>query len=102
MHATTQGFSFARYQLDGKCASFHTVVAANDSVRVGPGGMAGSPITFSVVGVGQELWRSRPLQQPGESQSADVDVTGVRQLEVRVYCDLAGAAHAVWADPYVQ
>jgi DNA-binding beta-propeller fold protein YncE len=105
MHSREERFgcSFARYQLEGKYTSFHTVAAANDSIRARPGGMA-SPMTFSVVGDGRELWRSRPLQRPGESQPCTVDVTGVRQLEVRVSCENGGAnaAHAVWVDPYVQ
>jgi hypothetical protein len=102
MHATARGFSFARYQLDGKYTRFHAEAAANDSVREGPRGMADTPMTFTVIGDGRELWRSRPLQSPGESQACILDVTGVRQLEVRVYCDGQGAAHAVWVDPYVQ
>jgi S1-C subfamily serine protease len=102
MHATTRGFSFARYQLDGRYTSFHSAAAANDSVRVRPGGIADAPMIFSVVGDGRELWRSQPIQRSGESQPCTVDVTGVRQLEVRVYCDNAGAAHAVWVDPYIQ
>jgi hypothetical protein len=101
MHATTRGFSFARYRLDGKYTSFHSAAAVNDSVRLV--GMATTPLTFSVVGDGRELWKSRPIQRLGESQSCTVDVTGVGQLEVRVYCpDGYEAAHAVWVDPYVQ
>jgi S1-C subfamily serine protease len=102
MHATSRAFSFARYQLDGRYTTFHAVAAANDSVREGPRGMVDTPMTFSVVGDGRELWRSRPIQSPGESHACIVDVTGVRQLEVRVYCNGQEAAHAVWLDPYVQ
>jgi hypothetical protein len=108
MHSREQRFgcSFARYQLDGKYTSFHSVAAANDSVglaNIYPGnGMSETPMTFSVVGDGRELWKSHPIQRPGESQPCTVNVTGVRQLEVRVYCDKAGAAHAVWVDPYVR
>jgi hypothetical protein len=102
MHARSRGLSFARYQLDGKYTSFHSEAAANDSVRPNTRGMVNSPMTFSVVGDGRELWRSQPIQRAGESEPCAVDVTGVRQLEVRVYCDDAGAAHAVWVDPYVQ
>jgi len=105
MHATARGYSFARYQLDGKYSSLRSAVAVNDSVRVAHypgGGMAETPLTFSVLGDGRELWKSRPLQGPGESEPCTVDVTGVRRLELRVYCDLGGAAHAVWVDPYVQ
>jgi hypothetical protein len=103
MHGTPRTFSFARYQLDGKYTSFHSAAAANDSIRERPGGMAGSPMTFSVVGDGRELWKSQPIQRPGDSQPCTVDVTGVRQLEVRASCDgWEGAAHAVWVDPYVQ
>jgi hypothetical protein len=102
---TAPGYSFARYQLDGKYTSFHTAVAVNDSVRVAPypgNGIVETPLTFSVVGDGRELWKSRPLQRPGESEPCTVDVTGVRQFEVRVTHGGGGAAHAVWVDPYVQ
>jgi hypothetical protein len=105
MHARVPGFSFARYRLDGRFTSFHSEVAVNDSVRVAHyphNGMSETPLTFSVVGDGRELWKSLPLQHAGESQACTVDVTGVRELEVRVSCDSAGAAHAVWVDPYVQ
>jgi hypothetical protein len=99
---TAPGYSFARYQLDGKYTSFHSAVAVNDSVRVASTGMAGAPLTFSVVCDGRELWKSRPLQRPGDSEPCTVDVTGVRLLEVRVTHGGGGAAHAVWVDPYVQ
>jgi hypothetical protein len=106
MHSTAPptwpGFSFARYQLDEKYTSFHAVVAANDSIGAVTRGMVDTPMTFSVVGDGRELWRSRPIQRAGESQPCTVDVTGVRQLEVRVTHADGGAAHAVWVDPYVQ
>jgi hypothetical protein len=109
MHSTAPpaatGYSFARYRLDGKYTSFHSAVAVNDSVRVAPypgNGMVETPLTFSVVGDGRVLWRSRPLQRPGESEPCIADVTGVLQLEVRVTHGGGGAAHAVWVDPYVQ
>jgi WD40 repeat protein len=106
MHSTTPatapGYSFARYHLDGRYTSFHAVAAANDSVRVALRGMVDTPMIFSVLGDGRELWRSRPLQRPGESEPCNVDVTGVRQLEVRVTHRDGGAAHAVWVDPYVE
>jgi S1-C subfamily serine protease len=103
MHETARGYSLARYRLDGRYTSFHAVVAANDSVRVGPKGMVGTPMTFSVVGDGRELWKSHPIRRPGESQPCTVNVTGVHQLDVRVYCGFdQSAAHAVWVDPYVQ
>jgi hypothetical protein len=106
MHSTAAsagpGFSFARYQLDGKYRSFHSAAAANDSIAAMTRGMLDTPMMFSVVGDGRLLWRSRPIQRPGESQPCIVDVTGVRQLEVRVTHSSGGATHAVWVDPYVQ
>jgi WD40 repeat protein len=103
MHATARGFSFARYQLDGNYTSFHSVAATNDSVRLCVTGRAPS-MAFSVVGDGRELWKWQPIGHPGESQSCTVNVTGVRQLELRVYCDSGDQSfgHAVWVDPYVQ
>jgi hypothetical protein len=98
MHATERTFSFALYDLDGKYTSFRSVAAANDSVR----GTLQTPMTFSVIGDGRELWKSRPIRHAGESQSCTINVTGVDQLGVRVYCDNQGRAHVVWADPYVQ
>jgi WD40 repeat protein/S1-C subfamily serine protease len=104
MHATARGVSFARYQLDGNYTSFHSVAAANDSVRLCVMGRAPSPMTFSAVGDGRELWKSQPIRHPGESQYCTVNVTGVRQLELREYCndDDQSFGHAVWVDPYVQ
>jgi S1-C subfamily serine protease len=106
MHSTAPpagpGFSFARYQLDGKYRCFHSAAAANDSIAAMTRGMLDTPMTFSVVGDGRLLWRSGPIQRPGESQPCIVDVTGVRQLEVRVTHSSGGATHAVWVDPYVQ
>jgi DNA-binding beta-propeller fold protein YncE len=104
MHATARGTSFARYRLDGNYTSFHSVAAANDSIRLCVFGRALSPMTFSVVGDGRELWRSRPLQRPGESQPCAVNVTGVRELELRLHYDgdRQEFGHAVWVDPYVQ
>jgi hypothetical protein len=62
---------------------------------------AKSPLTFRLLGDGNELWRSRaPLQAAGEWEPFDVDLTGVRRLTLQVDCpgDHTGA-HAAWLDP---
>jgi hypothetical protein len=74
--------------------------ALNDSAN----GPALSELTMRIVGDGQTLWTSRPIQVPGTAEAFRIDVTGVARLELQVQCPGAdGRAHAAWfavmADP---
>ena len=55
-------------------------------------------------GDGRSLWRSEPIDRRavGAAVDVDVDVFGVRWLELRVHCmGSQRSAHAVWIDPAV-
>jgi hypothetical protein len=88
----------------GNYKALDAVAAVNDSVRAvdWTNGMTRTPLIYSVKGDGRPLGTSRPMQRPGESQPCAIDITGVRSLELRVFCEDAGAAHAVWVDPCVR
>ena len=60
----------------------------------------GPTITFRIVGDDRELWRSKPLRDPGASELFDVDLTDIRILELIADCPGGGAGgHVVWLDP---
>lgn len=61
---------------------------------------AWSPVTFRIVGDGNVVWTSRPLQMCGDWESFDVDLTGVKQLTLEVACTGPHTgAHGAWMDP---
>ena len=56
--------------------------------------------TFRVLGDGRELWQSRPIRSPDDLQTMEIDIQGVRQLELVVDCpDSDRFAHDVWIEP---
>jgi HEAT repeat protein len=95
-HPLFQGIASTKYELTGKWRAFAAVAAINDSAT------PPTPLRFTVLGDNRVLWQSEPLQQKGQSQKCQVDITGVRLLELQVHCpgDHSGA-HAVWLDPCV-
>ena len=59
-----------------------------------------TPLVFQIGGDNRWLWQSRPLQKRGESEPFRVDVSSVKQLELRVSCPgTANYAWAMWVDP---
>lgn len=61
---------------------------------------AWSPVTFRVIGDGQVLWTSRPLQTCGEWEAFDINIAGVNQLTLEVSCDGDHTgAHGSWINP---
>lgn len=90
----------ATYRLGGKYDLFEAAVAINDGVQDGKG--SESPLTFVILGNGEELWRSRPVQKCGEVQKCSVRLQGVDRLTLKVECQGGpGYAHAVWVEPVV-
>lgn len=73
--------SAVRYYLGGACTAL-TGSAGIDDV-VGTVGPEGGTATFDVVGDGQTLWSSGTVER-GTAVAFDVDVTGVRDLTLRV------------------
>jgi HEAT repeat protein len=95
-HPLSDGVATAKYQLNGKWRRFSAAAAINDS------GAPFNPLRFQVIGDNRVLWRSEPLRDKGQSQKCDVNITGVRLLELQVHCPGNWSnAHAVWLDPCI-
>jgi hypothetical protein len=107
MHGIPGKHAFASYDLGGKYTMLHTAAAISDSVR-NPNnkpdnkGMSESPMIFTVVGDGKELWKSGPIQQSGEAAACSIRIAGINRLELRVFCVKHGFTYAIWLDPYVK
>lgn len=66
-------------------------------------GQTATPQTFRIVGDGRLLWKSKPLQKSGASEPFDIDVTGVKKLELFVDCPGSNhAAGSAWLDPRLE
>ena len=100
-HALTNKDAFITYEIEEKYETLKTRVAINDTVGMGGWNKASSPLTFSVIGDGNILWKSRPLQKSGDSQECEVNVSNVKKLTLNVFCTNEFAAHAIWIDPYL-
>ena len=88
--------AFARYQLDGRFATFAAEAGIPENMSNDPL----SPVTFRVVGDGKELWKSSPMQKRGESAPVSVDVRGVKELRLETSCgETNGSCHATWFMP---
>jgi hypothetical protein len=99
MHPPTraEGYAVGTYNISGY-RTFHARVgmwadAKEDSA---------STMRFAVFGDGKLLWASKPIQIRGEEEECVCDVTGHRQLELRVRCYGSNAnAWGAWIDPYL-
>lgn len=62
-----------------------------------------SPVRFEVLGDGRSLWKSARIQKLEVAEAFDIDVKGVKVLQLRVWVDGNNntGCHAVWLDPYV-
>jgi hypothetical protein len=85
------------YRLAGQYRTFRAGVSQNDCPQESE-----TPMTFSVLGDGKLLWKSRPVRSPDDSQLCDVRVDGVAVLTIEVDCPGEPRhAHAVWVEPHV-
>jgi hypothetical protein len=104
MHALSNDRATAKYKLGKTSKTFIASVALNDSAGT-PGrppgdGKIPTPLTFQVMGDGEVLWKSKPVDTARNVQECKVDVTGVDILELRVVCPGAyNNAQAVWLEP---
>jgi serine/threonine protein kinase len=97
MHGITNGSAGAKYRLGRKAQTFLASVALNDSAGTIP-----TRLTFRVLGDGNNLWSSQPIQKSGIVEDCEVEVAGVDVLELRVDCPGAYTnAQAVWLEPRV-
>jgi serine/threonine protein kinase len=95
-----------KYRLGKTAHAFLALVALDDSAGgagLPPGvGPIPTPLTFKVLGDGELLWQSQPVNIRGTVQECSVNVTGVDVLELRIDCPGSGAnAYAVWLEPRV-
>jgi S1-C subfamily serine protease len=91
-------YAAVRYRLGKQAESFKTTVAINDTSN-----WCWSPATFTVLGDGKELWRSKWIaHNHARSQDCQVDIKGVDVLELRVQVVNGNVGvQAVWVEPQV-
>jgi hypothetical protein len=92
LHPGTRSDSYIRYDIGGNAKVFRATAMINDDRP-----KCTTPLTFRVVGDGRELWRSRPNRITADVESCEVDVMGLKSLELFVDCPGPyNCAHAVW------
>jgi hypothetical protein len=102
MHPPTPGkYAQISYTLGEKATEFKGSVGLDNSAGQG----SAFPVRFEVLGDKRSLWKSKPIQKKNDVQDFEIDVTGVKLLQLRVYV-IQGrnnfACHAIWLDPYVE
>ncbi|MES2476493.1 MAG: NPCBM/NEW2 domain-containing protein [Verrucomicrobiota bacterium] len=85
------------FPIGGNWKTFSAVIGLRE------GALDQGSAVFTVVGDGKEIYRSKVLR-PGKREVLRLDISGVRQLELRVK---GGEGHphncwAIWADPLVE
>jgi hypothetical protein len=92
------GESRVVFRLAGRYRRFQGAAAIEDAAR-----RCATPLVFRVLGDGQELWRSEPLQEVGGRQDFDVEVAGVDELTLVTECPGSNeGAFAIWVEPRLQ
>ncbi|MGC4007118.1 MAG: NPCBM/NEW2 domain-containing protein [Pirellulales bacterium] len=94
-----QPASYAAFQLNGEFAKLSGMVGFDDQLDKDPIGLH----EFVIYGDGAELWRSKPTQRrgPTETQKFDVDVRKVEVLQIATESlgTDVGRGHGVWFEP---
>ncbi|MBA4020508.1 MAG: hypothetical protein C0483_25385 [Pirellula sp.] len=86
------GLAQVEYHLGGACETF--------TATVGMVAKPQTPLVFRVYGDGKLLWESPAQALPDVGLDCSVDVRGVQQLRLEVFCNGAyDFAYAVWIDP---
>jgi hypothetical protein len=96
MHPSFDGPANLTYALNKQYKRFMARVSLNDTVF----DRSASPMTFTVYGDGEVLWRSDPVWTRRETQECDISVQGVDKLTLEVSASAkAHGAHGVWIEP---
>jgi hypothetical protein len=100
MHPPNPGkYTQISYNLSENAKEFRGSVALDDTV----GGASASPVFFEVLGDKTSLWKSKPIQKSGLVEDFEIDVSGVKLLQLRVHAQ--GRSNfrcaGVWLDPYL-
>ncbi|MGA2231930.1 MAG: NPCBM/NEW2 domain-containing protein, partial [Tepidisphaeraceae bacterium] len=94
-HPPSSGAAVVKYDLGGNYARFTGTVAVDDDVD-----RCNSVLIFRVTGDGHDIWRAAPIQSSRKPQAFDIDVSGVKKLELVVDCPGEHSnCHAVWLEP---
>lgn len=97
LHPPPDGSAHVTYNVGAGAAWFDARVALTDDV-----GKIPTPLTFQLVGDGDVLWESQPVQQSRQVQTCRVSIARVRRLTLVVKCPGRNLyAHAVWIEPRV-
>jgi len=88
------------YDIGGAFARFTAQVGVDDEVLGSPRPVG---VLFEVVGDGKTLWKSEPVRSGQAPVAVEVDVTGVRDLELRTLNgpDHQGLGHGDWLEARV-
>lgn len=94
--AHNEGRCSVVYDLGAKYARFRACVAiADQALQFRFSG----PMTFSIVGDDRVLWTSGEFTRHGQTEDIDIDVTGVRYLELKGVTKNNICAWSVWLNP---
>ncbi len=94
-HRTAGSVTFEIY---GHYTHFSGAVAINESTSSNPS----SEQTFSIYGDGRKLWSSRPMLLLKTVEEFDINIEGIKKLELRTQADgSANNAHCVWLNPHL-
>jgi serine/threonine protein kinase len=85
-----------KYRLDSRAVSLEATVALSEGFWA-----PASDVIFEVLGDGKSLWKSKPVNR-GRRDHCEVNLKGVRVLELRTSCGAPTGCHAVWLDPIVR
>jgi S1-C subfamily serine protease len=95
MHPPDGGYAGVKYRPGKQASVFKAKVALNDSTN-----FVFDSAVFEVWGDGKRLWRSEPIHDPKKPQEAQVDISAVDILELRVNATRSHfGLHAVWVEP---
>jgi hypothetical protein len=98
--ADNRGVSSIVYNLGGKYRRFRATAGIADQAHQF---RFSGPLKFSLIGDGKVLWTSGEFTRHGQTAAVDVDIAGVRQLELRGQC-LGGnniCAWCTWLEPQI-
>lgn len=89
---------FITYELGGRYTTVYARVALNDT-------SSGSrkPMAFAVSGDNRQIWKSRPISMPGQTDECKVSVKDIKKLTLQVTGDGDPyGLHGVWVEPSLE
>ncbi len=98
VHPQNRQTTRVAYALGGKANTLTGAAGLNDGTHP-----AFDSVVFTVVGDGQELWRSPRVTRESGPTAFRIDVSGVQVLELRATAQGSHwGMHAVWIDPVIE